>query len=138
MGNNLIHVRLEYEESKQAKRDILMTEVSLIKIAKAIQRYREFRIRELELKEELKERFEELRATMRAVKAYLPIPKIPHFLEEIEKKHEEKMQKIEKVAKPEKSKEKKLPVLMVRQEKQKEDPLEAQLKEIQEKLGQLE
>ena len=138
MKDNLIHVKLEYEEARQSKRDILLTEASLLKIARIIKTYKELRVRELELKEELKERFEELRANIRATRAYLPILKMPKLLEDIEKKHEEKMERLEETAEIKKPKEKKLPIIQPKKiEKQKEDPLEAQLREIQEKLGQL-
>src|SRR3989344_6635398 len=135
---NLIHVKLEYEEARQSKRDILLTEASLLKIARIIKTYKELRVRELELKGELKERFEELRANIRATRAYLPILKMPKLLEDIERKHEEKMERLEETAEIKKQKEKKLPIIQPKKvEKQKEDPLEAQLREIQEKLGQL-
>ncbi len=136
--DNLIHVKLEYEEARQSKRDILLTEVSLLKIAKIIKNYKELRVREIELKEEFKERLEELRANIRATRAYLPVLKMPKLLEDIEKKHEEAMEKLEEVAEIKKPKEKKLPIIKPKKiEKPKEDPLEAQLREIQEKLGQL-
>ena len=45
-NENLIHVRFGYKEAFQAKRDILSSEMALLKIAKTIQGYGFYRSQE--------------------------------------------------------------------------------------------
>ena len=48
--NNVIHIKFEYLEAIEAKKDILQTEISLLKIAKKINAYQELRKQELKTK----------------------------------------------------------------------------------------
>ncbi|GAI84149.1 unnamed protein product, partial [marine sediment metagenome] len=52
-SENLIHVKLEYDEALQSKKDILSSEISLLRIAKAIKKHRLLRSDELKTKAKL-------------------------------------------------------------------------------------
>jgi len=135
--DNLIHVRLDYEEALETKRDVLSIEANLIKIVQAIIKYKELRIRELELKKSLDEKSSVLRADLTQVKTILPKIQIPRIV----KKFEEKKQKEEKKEKGIKPKTEK------REKEKKEKPqkkvappkedFNAQLQEIQDRLARL-
>lgn len=126
-SNKVIHVKLESDEALQSLKDVLYTEVDLIKIAQAIKRYKDLREKELVLKVGLLKRIKELKLSLSLLKRNLPKLEIPKIL-----KHHE-THEIEKELAPVKEKTKK-----VKEAKQPPvDELEAQLKEIQEKLADL-
>ena len=81
-NENLIHVRLGYTEAFQAKRDILSTEMALLKIAKTIRGYGFYRSQELELKSILYREIKELKIALGKLQKTLPKPKIPGILKE--------------------------------------------------------
>ncbi len=140
--DNLIHIKLDYDEAIQSRKDVLNTEVDLIRIAQAIRKYRALRLKELQLKIELQKRLKESHLDINKTKHLLPKLQIPKIL----KKHEEELERQRTLAETEyqeemasKKTEKKKPI---KQEKKKEDEhmdtLEMQLKEIQAKLARLE
>ncbi len=125
---NLIHIRLEYDEAIESRKDILNTEADLITIAQGIRKYRGLRLKELQLKIELYRKIKEFKNDLRKLKTLLPKLQIPKIL----KKHEEEVHgediiEIKKPKKEDKETKSKKPV----------DELEAQLMEIQEKLNKL-
>ena len=79
---NLIHVRLGYGEAFQTKRDILSSEMALLKIAKTIRGYGFYRSQELELKLILYKEIKELKMILGKLQKTLPKPKIPSILKE--------------------------------------------------------
>ncbi|MCL5730086.1 MAG: hypothetical protein M1165_00785 [Candidatus Pacearchaeota archaeon] len=85
-GENFIHVRFEFAEAVQSKKDLLSSEMDLLNLIKSMQRY--IFLREMETK--LKSRFyRELKKTTMYIKlleANMPQIKIPRIL----KHHEEK------------------------------------------------
>ncbi|MFH1327178.1 MAG: hypothetical protein ABIH59_03570 [archaeon] len=142
--DNIIHIRLESEEAVESKKDVLNTEVSLIKIAQAIRKYKILRLKELELKIYLYKKIKEFKSDERKLKTLLPKLQIPKIL----KKHEEEMHNEEILEKAEKiivkrsrktkgKKTKKQKKVKPKQEKP-TDTLDFQLKEIQDKLNKLE
>lgn len=113
---NLIHVRLGYGEAFQAKRDILSSEMALLRIAKTIRGYGFYRSQELELKLILYKEIKELKMILGQLQKTLPKQKIPGILqEEFGEKTETKSKKI----------------------KPAERGLEEQLQEIQRRLNDL-
>ena len=113
---NLIHVRLGYGEAFQAKRDVLSSEMALLKIARTIRGYGFYRTQELELKLILYKEIKELKMILRKLEKTLPRSKIPGILqEEFGEKTEYKAKKIRPV----------------------ERNLEDQLQEIQRRLNDL-
>lgn len=115
---NLLHVKLEYEEGVQSKKDILSSERDLIKLIKIMRRYHLLRKEELNNKLRIYKKIKELKLNLTKLTQALPKIKIPNIL----KKEEERT--LEKTS-----------------NKKKEDydrDLESQLREIQEKLKRLE
>ena len=133
-SENLIHVRLEANEALESKRDILALEMALIKVAQAIKRYKLLRSKELELKTQLHVKIKNTKADMRKLKTLLPTFKIPKILEEKEKK---KHPKTSSFPKNTNVKTKKTISTKTKKEKKPTDNLEAQLKDIQNKLNKL-
>ncbi len=74
-NENFIHVKLGYNETIQSKKDILFSQMNLIRILKSIKNYHILRTEELELKTELHVKTKELNAHIRKIQSLLP--KIP-------------------------------------------------------------
>lgn len=83
--DNLIHIKLEYEEALNGKRDVLTSEVSLLRISRRIQSYKAHRDNELDLKMLLYKKTKEVRANINLLHKILPVLQLPDVL----KKHEE-------------------------------------------------
>lgn len=144
-AENLIHIRLGADEAIRSKKDILSTEIGLIKIAQHVSAYKKLRSRELEVKVELDKKMTEFKNTIRQIKGYLPKIKVPKILED----KEEKMDKIEKELKEEtkeenhkketikKKKEKRKKEKEEKTKKEPADNLESELEEIQRRLKEL-
>ncbi len=116
-NENLIHIRLGYEEALQSKTDILSSEMNLIKIMKTIREYRFLRLKELKTKSKLNLRIKEVITGIKKVQKTLPELKIPEILQK------EKM--LESSGEPE-----------IKETSYNKD-LEFQLRNIQEKLNAL-
>lgn len=114
---SLIHLKFDYSEGKKAKRDILSSEIELLKISKLISKYKELRLQELKNKILLHSKLKSLNRDISIVEKYLPKLKLPKIL----KKEEE-------------VKEKQVPIKTIT----KYGTIEDQLREIQEKLKSLE
>jgi hypothetical protein len=114
---NLIHIRFGYGEAFQAKRDILSSQMILLKMAKTMEGYNFYRSKEFELKSVLYKKIKELKMDMGRLQKILPKPKIPDILKE---KWPEKTEPIP-----------------IRKTKFPERSLEEQLQEIQSKLDEL-
>lgn len=130
---DLIHVKLDYDEALDSKKNVLSIEANLIKIAQAIKIYKQLRTKELELKSELDDKSEGLRAELRKLKTLLPRMQLPKIVKKFEDKKNEEEKKATKEVKKEKSKKIKKPKKI---EPQKED-LSSQLQEIQDRLAKL-
>jgi len=120
---NFIHIKLDYGEALQSKKDILFSEIDLLRTLKIIKKYHEFRSKEFEIKEDYHKKLREILIDLRKVQALLPTIKIPKILSQ-EQITEEKITepKITKV----------LPT------KKYTDEIEIQLQEIKDKLKSLE
>ena len=116
-NENLIHVKLEYGEALQSKRDTLSSEMNLLRIAKMIKKYRLLRLEELKIKLKLHRKIKEIITNIKKIQTTLPILKIPEILK-----------KDKEIEEPDK-----LPI----KEKQYDESLESQLQEIQDKLNLL-
>jgi len=78
---SLIHVRFEYNEAIQAKRDILFSQISALRIEKSIKSYSFYRLKEIELKMILHKKMKELRITISRLEKALPKLEIPEIIE---------------------------------------------------------
>lgn len=117
-NEDLIHLRFEYEEALQSKRDILYSEKNLMVITKKINNYLFLREEELKLKIRLHRKIKELLTTIRKLQKMNPQIEVPKILKK--ERHETK-EKIEIKTKIKKG----------------SDHIESQLREIQEKLNTL-
>ena len=112
---NSIHVKLGYQEAFQAKRDILSSQMTSLKIAKIIDNYGFYRSQELELKTTLSKEIKKLKMNLGRLQKTLPNPKIPGIPEKEPVTKKEPVKKI----------------------KPTEENLEEQLQEIQRRLNNL-
>lgn len=119
---NLIHIKLSYLESKEAKKDILSSELNLLKTSKHISNYKALRLQELKKKQEIAKKLKELKSSLNELEKILPTPKIPKILQKKVHIHE-----------TEKHEPKKQEITII---KSKND-IESQLIEIQSKLKEL-
>jgi hypothetical protein len=118
-SESLIHIKLEYNESLETKRDALNTQKDLINLLKSIKHYHSIRNEELKLKLRIQKKIRELKMNISKLEQILPKVKIPEILR---KENEE----VRRESVPRKIK--------------KEDydkNIEDQLREIQEKLRRL-
>jgi hypothetical protein len=118
MKENTIYIKLEYEEAVKAKRDILFSEMNLLKIAKRIKKYEDFRKEELNSKLNISKNIKEIKTNIGKLQRILPKLEIPEILK--------KPQEIFEMART-KSK--------IKDEY--EEDIEYELKEIQERLNAL-
>jgi len=113
---NLIHIKLGYGEALQTKRDLLSSQIILLRIAKTIRGYDFYRSNELELKSILYKEIKELKMNLGKLQKTLPKLKIPDILK---KEGQEKTEpKSKKIKSPERN-------------------IEEQLQEIQKRLNEL-
>ena len=113
-NENLIHVKIEYEEALQSKKNVLSSEMDLLKIAKIMKEYRFLRLKELKLKSRLHTKIKGMITNIRKLQATLPKLEIPEILKE-----DKSFKKADKIKKTQ------------------NDELEYQLQEIQDKLKSL-
>ena len=124
-NENFVHIRIDSNEALQSKKDILFSEISLIKAIKIMQEYKALRLNELEAKGELLKKIKEIKSSLKSLEVTLPKVKMSKILEAGYKKESDEEEKSIKG----------IPKIKPRQEH--EDPLETQLREIQERLGRL-
>jgi len=113
---NLIHIKLGYGEALQTKRDLLSSQIILLRIAKTIRGYDFYRSNELELKSILYKEIKGLKMGLGKLQKTLPKLEIPNI---IKKEGQEKTEpKSKKIKSPERN-------------------IEEQLQEIQKRLNEL-
>ena len=76
----LIHVKLEYHELIQAKKEILNLELSLLKIVRTIKKYHELRMQEFDKKEFLYKNIKQTSTKLKSLQKTLPKLKQPSML----------------------------------------------------------
>lgn len=82
---NLIHLRFNYSEAKTAKKDILSSEISLLKIAQAMKNYQKLRNDEIKLKEKIEGKLKLAKSDLAKLHRILPKVKMPKILSPEEK-----------------------------------------------------
>ena len=110
-AQNLIHVKLNYDELLVSKKKILSTEANLIRILQRMDKYKSLRNQELKLKTKLLKKLKETKTGINKLEKTLPIIKMPEILKSTKK---------------------------IKEEAPKKDNLNLELEEIQRKLKQLE
>jgi len=128
MATSTVHIKLEQPEAIEIKRDVLNSEMDLIKIIRIMRKYKILRMRELRLKEKLRKNMSTSVTNIKKLQIMLPkgrIPKIDHGEEE-----EKDVLKKVKTYTPKDQK--------AEQDKKRFDSLEMELSDIQSKLRALE
>ncbi len=87
---NPVYVKLEYEEALQSKKDILASQVGLLKIMRLIRRYKLLRLEELRMKAKIYRKIKELVLNIKKIKTTLPTIKIPQLKKDKEEEEFEK------------------------------------------------
>ncbi len=80
MSDNLIYVKLSYEEAIEAKRDILSFEMNLLRVLKRVKNYHKIRSAELKTKLRIYRKIKELKTNLNKLGNTLPEIKIPKIL----------------------------------------------------------
>lgn len=122
MSENLIHIKLDYDEYLETRKEILNTQKDLIDLLRTVKRYHIIRSTELQLKLMLQKKIKELKLNNSKIEKVLPKIRVPNIL---------KREKEEDLIKKES------PVKKMKKEDYDKN-IEEQLKEIQEKLKRLE
>jgi hypothetical protein len=113
-GQNVVHVKLDYEESIQAKKDLLSSERDFIRILKTVKRYELLRKKELTTKLKIQNKIRYLKINLGRLNTIFPKIKLPDILRRNEVIEEKPLK-----------------------DKDKDRDLESQLIEIQERLKRL-
>lgn len=92
MRETVVHVRYDYNEAVEARKEILQLEVSLLNTLKAIKKYNEIRKEELKLKVKLLQKSVQVLTDIKKIKENLPSSHLP---ESIRKRKEEMIGEIE-------------------------------------------
>ncbi len=90
-SDSFIHVKLEYGEVIQSKKEILASELDIINMLKSINKYAALRDTELELKAEFYKEIKKIIMEIRMLEAILPHIKVPKILGPSEEKPEKRM-----------------------------------------------
>jgi len=121
-----VHVRLGYNEAVASKKDVLLSEMSLLNIMKHMKSYKTLRKKDLILRNKIKKELATIRTTISKIEMEFPKDiEIPKDLEE-----EEEMMEEEEEILPKKSSKKS-------KKTKKKDSIEEELKAIKEKLARL-
>ena len=91
--DNLIHIKMDYGEAINSKRDILSLEMSILRLAKTIENYKHLKRKEFDLKEEIHKKTKETASTIRRLERILPKSKVPSKFRKEESEKEEKVDK---------------------------------------------
>ena len=91
-NENLIHLKFEHEEAVESRKDLLASQVTLLKILKKIEEHRIYRTREFELKLDLYKKIRELKLGIGSLEKTLPKVKIPEILKKQENKEQQEQQ----------------------------------------------
>lgn len=87
---NIFHVKLTPNEAVRSRKDVLSTQMDLLKIVMIIKGYHALRMEELDRKKELVNKLKGLNAHFRKLEQTLPKIKIPKILLKEERYHEVK------------------------------------------------
>ena len=78
----LIHVKLDFADALESKKDILEIEKGFIQISDSLEKFNSMRMSELKMKIKLLGKIHEVSQTVKNLKKFLPEPKIPKILME--------------------------------------------------------
>ena len=78
--DNLIHIRFEYAEAVESKKDLLSLEVEFLRAIKTIERYKKLRMQELKLKLALKRKVGGALIAINQLQRAFPKVQIPQII----------------------------------------------------------
>jgi len=119
-NKNVIHIKFNYPEAIQAKRDILSSQVEILNILKIIKNYHKLRSQEFQAKIKLQKKLKQVQADIIKLEKTFPSVEVPRIL----KKHAQKNT-------PLRIKE------SIENKPKYDSTIESQLREIKEKLNSL-
>ena len=90
-----LHVKLEFDESLNAKKELLYSQISLLNIARKIESYKELRNQELDKKASIRTKIKQANILLKKLKANMPKMKLEEEKEEFKQKVIEKSRKSE-------------------------------------------
>jgi len=93
---SLIHVRLDYEEAFSTKKNLLSSQMYLLKLLRNIENYRFLKTKEFQYKQQIAKKIKETKANIRALERTLPKEKIPKSLRRDTKELEKENSKIKR------------------------------------------
>ncbi|MCR4327874.1 MAG: hypothetical protein NUV46_04830 [Nanoarchaeota archaeon] len=115
-----VHIKLDSYEAIEGKKDLLSSEISLLKISRSLSNYKRLRSDELSKKQLIRKKFSEVKKDLTKIQNLLPILKLPKILQKSESPSEEEDEELKLEISPIKSYD-----------------IENQLREIQKKLERL-
>ncbi len=93
-NDEIIHIKLNYQEAIKSKKDILETQRNLIQLLRTVKRFHLIRIEELKFKLMLLKRIKETKTNISKLNKTLPKIKIPDIIKEnVEELHKKKEKK---------------------------------------------
>ena len=141
--DNLVHIRFEYDLALETKRDIISSQLNMVRMSKALQRYQELRKAEFEIRKQMATKLRSLKIQIGSFQNLLPETRADELVEDIYNEHQPEGKKKknlrEKEARATKEKQKGIPQKVMKEKKKmpEEDNLESQLAKIQDKLSSI-
>lgn len=84
MPGNVIHLKLEYCEAIENRKEVLSSEINILQLIQKIKRYHEIRKKELEKKVEIQKKLKTINVNLGKLTKLLPIFKKPKILRKSE------------------------------------------------------
>ena len=137
---NFIHIRFENSAALDCKRDMLATEIDLVRMNKRLRVYIDSRAKELEIKEQLHKKLRSLKLDLGRLHNVMPGVRIPKLLKGAgAPKHNEEEYEFEELEEKPKAKAETHPKVseLAKSSEPETDDLDAQLQEIQSQLDAL-
>lgn len=79
-SENLIHIKLDYEEAFSTKKNLLSSQMYLLKLLRNVENYNFLREKEFQYKERIVKKIKETKINIRSLERILPKAKIPKSL----------------------------------------------------------
>lgn len=80
MTDSPIHVKLDYVEAKDAKKEVLSSQINLLELKKGLSNYKKLRLDELRKKEKLSQKIKNIKTNIAKLEKTLPKVKKPKFM----------------------------------------------------------
>ena len=91
-SENFIHIKFEYDSALETKKDILASEIDLLRISQRLGEYKRLRMLELGIKEKMERKLIALKLDIGRLQNLLPEVKVPRLLQPKAKKEKHVIQ----------------------------------------------